>query len=340
MKKIKLGRTGLMVGRSSFGALPIQRVSFDEAKKLFLIAYENGMNLFDTARMYTDSEQKIGYAMKPVRKKIIIATKTHATDVKTFYEHLGSSLKDMQTDYIDIYQIHHPKKMPRPGDPSGIYEALLEVQKKGVVRFIGVSTHRQDVAKDTISSGLYATLQYPLNFLSNNDDIQIAQSCKKNNIGFIAMKAMSGGLLLNARASFAFLRQYDHVVPIWGVQRETELKEILELEKKPPVLNDEIWAIIKKDREELASNFCRACGYCLPCPVEIPIPMAARMSLLLRRMPWQQFMSDDWQKNMQKIEDCTECGDCKKRCPYGLDTPMLLKEMLVDYLQFKKEKNF
>ncbi len=329
-----------MVSRSSFGALPIQRVSFDEARKLLLTAFENGMNFFDTARMYSDSEQKIGYAMKPVRKKIIIATKTHATDAKTFHEHLAASLKDMQTDYIDIYQIHHPKKMPRPGDPGGLYEALLEVQTKGTVRFIGVSTHRQDVAKDTISSGLYATLQYPLNSLSNDEDIQIAQSCKKKNIGFIAMKPLSGGLLLNARASFAYLRQYNHVVPIWGVQRESELKEILELEKKPPVLNDEIWMIIKKDREELAGNFCRACGYCLPCPVEIPIPMAARMSLLLRRMPWQQFMSDDWQKNMQKIEECTECGDCKKRCPYGLDTPNLLKEMLRDYKNFKKNKEY
>ena len=327
----------MLVSRSSFGALPIQRVSFEDAKKLLLVAYANGMNFFDTARMYTDSEQKIAYALKPYRKNIIIATKTHALDTKTFYEHLEQSLKDLQTDYIDIYQLHHPKQMPDPKNDQGLYRALVRAKDKGMVRFIGVSSHRQDIAKGTISSDLYDTLQYPLNSLSNDDDVKIAQSCKPNNVGFIAMKAMSGGLLINARATFAFLRQYDHVVPIWGAQRESELKEILELEKNPPILNDEIWATIKKDRKELAENFCRACGYCLPCPVEIPIPMAARMSLLLRRMPWQQFMTEEWQKNMQRIDACTECGDCRNRCPYGLDTPNLLKAMLVDYKEFRKK---
>jgi predicted aldo/keto reductase-like oxidoreductase len=339
MEKVRLGRTGLMVSRSSFGALPIQRVSFEEAKKLLLTAYLNGMNLFDTARMYSDSEEKIGHALKPYRKEIFIATKTHATDLKTFHEHLDTSLKNMKTDYIDIYQIHHPKKLPDPNDQNGLYQALVRAKQKGVIRFIGISSHRQDITAAAISSGLYDTLQYPLNSLSDDKDIKIAQDCRDRDIGFIAMKPMSGGLLLNARASFAFLRQYSHVVPIWGVQKDSELKEILALEKRPPFLSREIRETIEKDRAELSGNFCRACGYCLPCPVEIPIPMAARMSLLLRRMPWQQFMSDDWQKNMQRIEACTECGDCKKRCPYGLDTPALLKEMLEDYLEFRKEKN-
>jgi predicted aldo/keto reductase-like oxidoreductase len=244
----------------------------------------------------------------------------------------------MQTDYIDVYQIHHPKKMPKPGDESRLYEALLEAKQKGTIRFIGISTHRQDVAAAALESGLYDTLQYPLNCLSSEADLRFSQLAKSLNVGFIAMKPMSGGLLLNAKASFAFLRQYDHVVPIWGIQRESELKEILEYEKNPPKLDKEIWKIIKKDRKELAGNFCRACGYCLPCPVEIPIPMAARMALLLRRMPWQQFMTEEWQKNMARIEDCTECGECRERCPYGLDTPELLKEMFEDYKEFRKVK--
>jgi predicted aldo/keto reductase-like oxidoreductase len=122
------------------------------------------------------------------------------------------------------------------------------------------------------------------------------------------------------------------------VQRDSELQEILALERKPPKLDKRIRAAIARDRRELAGNFCRACGYCLPCPAGIPIPMAARMSLLLRRMPWQQFMSEDWQRDMERIANCSDCGECRKRCPYGLETPVLLKNMLTDYNNFKKSK--
>jgi len=338
MEKIRLGRSNLMVSRSSFGALPIQRVSFDEAKHLFLMAYENGINFFDTARMYSDSEEKIGYALGPVRQNVVIATKTHAPDVKTFNDHLAASLKNMKTDYIDIYQIHHPKKMPRPADGTGLYEALLQAKEKGMIRFIGISSHRQDVSTAALETGLYDTLQYPLNCLSNDEDIRICQLAKKQDVGFIAMKAMSGGLLLNARATFAYLRQFDHAVPIWGIQRESELVEILGLEKDPPELDDDIRRTIERDRQDLAGDFCRACGYCLPCPANIPIPMAARMGLLLRRMPWQQFMSEEWRENMSRIEDCDECGNCREHCPYGLDTPNLLRQMLEEYKKFRKQK--
>jgi len=340
MEKIRLGRTNLMVSRSSFGALPIQRVGFDEAKKLLLMAYENGINFFDTARSYSDSEEKIAHALGPVRENIIIATKTLAKDAGTLNEQLVTSLKTLKTDYIDIYQLHNPPKLPDPNDADGLYQALVKARQKGMVRFIGISCHRQDVARGTVESGLYDTLQYPLNSLSNDEDVRICQLAKKQNVGFIAMKAMSGGLLSSCRSTFAFIRQFDHAVPIWGVQRESELKEILELEKNPPVLDDQIRAEIKKDRQELGGNFCRACGYCLPCSAKIPIPMAARMGLLLRRMPWQQFMSEEWRQNMGRIEDCEECGHCRDNCPYGLDTPNLLRQMLKDYREFRKEKGF
>lgn len=339
MEMIKFGRTNLLVSRTGFGALPIQRVGFNEARDLLLTAYDHGVNFFDTARMYTDSEEKIGYALAALRQNIIIATKTHALDVKTLEAHLTISLKNLKTDYIDIYQIHHPKKMPCPGDGVGLYEALVKAREQGKIRFIGISSHRQDVSTAALESGLYDTLQYPLNCISSDADLRISQLAKSKNVGFIAMKAMSGGLLLNARATFAYLRQFDHVVPIWGVQRLSELMEILELEKNPPVLDDEIQRIIECDRHELAENFCRACGYCLPCPAEIPIPMAARMGLLLRRMPWQQFMTEEWRQNMERIEQCTECGNCREHCPYGLDTPNLLRKMLEDYRRFRKQKN-
>ncbi len=334
MQKTRLGRTGLMVTRSSFGALPIQRISFDEAKKILLKAYKGGINFYDTARMYTDSEEKLGYAFSDIRKDIIIATKSVATDRKTLLEHLETSLKNMKTDYVDILQLHNPGVLPDPEDPESSYAGMIEAKKKGMVRFIGITNHRIKTAIQAVESGLYDTMQFPLNSISSDIDLELIEICKKKDVGLIAMKAMSGGLITNSASTFAFLRQFDNVVPIWGIQREAELDEFLQLEKNPPELTDELWEVIKKDRTELAGNFCRACGYCMPCPVGIEIPTQARISLLMRRAPYQPFLSDEFKEKMELINKCIECGQCKNHCPYSIDTPNLLKLQLQDYNEF------
>ncbi|WP_024833393.1 aldo/keto reductase [Ruminiclostridium josui] len=334
MQKTRLGRTDLMVTRSSFGALPIQRISFDDAKKILLKAYNSGINFYDTARMYTDSEEKLGYAFSDIRKDIIIATKSVATDKKTLLEHLETSLRNLKTDYVDILQLHNPDVLPDPDDPESSYAGLMEAKKKGIVRFAGITNHRIKTAVEAVESGLYDTMQFPLNSLSSDMDLEIIGLCRKKDVGLIAMKAMSGGLITNAASTFAFLRQFDNVVPIWGIQRETELDEFLELENNPPVLNDELWEVIKRDRTELAGNFCRGCGYCMPCPAEIEIPTQARISLLLRRAPYEQYLSDEFKEKMELINKCIECGSCKNHCPYGIDTPNLLKAQLQDYNEF------
>ncbi len=334
MEKTRLGRTGLMVTRTSFGALPIQRVSFDEAKKLLVKAYDNGINFFDTARGYTDSEEKIGYALAEVRKNIIIATKTFSQDKKTLFEHLETSLKNMKTDYVDILQLHNPADLSDPNDPDSTYAGLLEAKKKGMVRFIGITNHRIKTAMEAVASGLYDTMQFPLSSLSSDVDLELIEQCKKYDVGLIAMKAMSGGLITNAASTFAFLRQYENVVPIWGIQRESELDEFLSMEEQPPILDETLWKVINKDREELSGNFCRGCGYCMPCPAGIEIPMQARISLLLRRAPYQQFLQDEFRKKMDLIPECIDCGNCRDHCPYKIDTPNLLKRELENYNEF------
>lgn len=334
MQKTRLGRTGLMVTRSSFGALPIQRISFDEAKKILLKAYKGGINFYDTARMYTDSEEKLGYAFSDIRKDIIIATKSVATDRKTLLEHLETSLINMKTDYVDILQLHNPGVLPDPEDPESSYAGMIEAKKKGMVRFVGITNHRIKTAIQAVESGLYDTMQFPLNSISSDIDLELIEICKKKDVGLIAMKAMSGGLITNSASTFAFLRQFDNVVPIWGIQREAELDEFLQLEKNPPELTDELWEVIKRDRTELAGNFCRACGYCMPCPVGIEIPTQARISLLMRRAPYQPFLSDEFKEKMELINKCIECGQCKNHCPYSIDTPNLLKLQLQDYNEF------
>ena len=334
---IKLGRTGLMVSASSFGALPVQRVSMDEAKKLLRIAYDGGINYFDTANAYSDSEEKIGEALSDVRHNIIISTKSGASDKATLLKHIELSLRRMKTDYIDILQLHNPGTLPDPEDPDSLYGGLLEAQKKGWIRFIGITNHRNQLAWDAVLSGKYDTLQFPFSSISDEKDIALAELARDHDMGFIAMKGLAGGLITNARTTFAFMKQHPWVVPIWGIQRESELQEFLELEKNPPAYDEEMKQLIARDRAELAGNFCHGCGYCQPCPVGIPIQNAARMSLLLRRSPYQSWLTDEMNAEMMKIENCLHCGACASRCPYGLDTPRLLAENLADYKQFRAE---
>ncbi|RHM61704.1 aldo/keto reductase [Coprobacillus sp. AF33-1AC] len=336
METVKLGKTGIEVNKNGFGALPVQRVNKEEAKVILQKAYQNGINFFDSARAYSDSEEKIGYALSDVRSQIIIATKTMATTVEQFWQDLNTSLACLKTDYIDIYQFHNPSFCPKPGDGTGLYEAMLEAKKQGKIKHIGITNHGLKVAHEAVESGLYKTLQFPFNYLASEEEHELVRLCKEKNVGFICMKALSGGLITRSDVAYAYLAQYDHVLPIWGIQKERELDEFLSYQTQPPVINEEIKAVIQKDQEELAGQFCRGCGYCMPCPQGIVINQCARMSLMLRRAPTSGWLSSKWQEEMKKIENCVHCGKCKQHCPYHLDTPELLKKNLEDYKTFIK----
>lgn len=331
MVTVTLGKTGIVTNKNGFGALPIQRVSDEEAVKLLRKAYEGGMIFFDTARFYTDSEHKIGLAFEGMRDKIYIATKTAATTAEDFWKDLGISLDSLKTDYVDLYQFHNPSFCPKPGDGTGLYEAMLEAREKGMVRHIGITNHRLKVALEAVQSGLYETLQFPFCYLASREDMELLGECAKAGMGFIAMKALSGGLITNSRAAYAFMAQYENVLPIWGIQREKELDEFLSYIENPPVMTEDIRELIEKDKQELQGEFCRGCGYCMPCPVGIEINNCARMSLLLRRSPSELQLTKEVQEKMMKIENCLNCGKCKSKCPYHLNTPELLKKNLSDY---------
>jgi aryl-alcohol dehydrogenase-like predicted oxidoreductase len=334
MEKIRLGKTELYVTRTSFGALPIQRVDFETAKRILRKAYDAGINYFDTAYVYSDSEDKIGYALSDVRDKIIISTKVWAEDHDGAMEQLTTSLKRLKTDYIDLIQFHNPAKLGDPDDPNSAYAAMVEAKKKGYVRHIGITNHRLAVAQQAIESGNYETLQFPFSYLSTDAELDLARRCRNADMGFIAMKALCGGLLTNARAVRAFFAQHDNVVPIYGIQSENELNQWLELENNVPEYDDKIRTVIEKDRQQLGGEFCRGCGYCMPCPAGIEINNAARMNMLLRRSPYKQYMTKEYYEKMHKIDQCLQCGKCKSKCPYGLDTPKVLKYMLKDYEEF------
>ena len=340
MDKVRLGKTGIEVPKNAFGALPVQRVTLEEAVRLLRKAYDGGMRFFDTARFYTDSEVKLGAAFDGMREKVYIATKTGATTAEQFWKDLQTSLSNLRTDYVDLYQFHNPSFCPKPGDGTGLYEAMLEAKDKGMVRHIGITNHRLNIAMEAIQSGLYETLQFPFCYLSTEKDLELVEACKQADMGFIAMKALSGGLITNAKAAYAYLAQFDNVLPIWGIQRERELDEFLSFMNNPPAMDEEIKGIIEEDRGELLGEFCRGCGYCMPCPVGIEINNCARMSLMLRRAPSKAWLTESWQEKMKLIEKCLHCGKCKGKCPYGLDTPTLLEKNYQDYKEILAGKAF
>lgn len=340
MQQVVLGKTGIAAHKNGFGALPIQRISMEAAVALVRRAHQGGMNFFDTARFYTDSEEKLGEAFAGMRDEIYLATKTMALTAEDFWQQLEESLKALKTDYVDLYQFHNPPFCPKPGDGSGLYEAMLEAKRQGKIRHIGITNHRLAVAEEAVASGLYETLQFPFSYLSSEKELELVRSCQQAGMGFLAMKALAGGLITNSAAAYAFMSQFAHVLPIWGIQRETELDEFLSCQEQEPELMGALKDIIDQDRKELQGEFCRGCGYCMPCPAGIEINNCARMSLLIRRAPSEAQLTEEMQAKMRKIADCQHCGKCKKKCPFGLDTPALLEKNYKDYMEILAGKPY
>jgi predicted aldo/keto reductase-like oxidoreductase len=328
-----LGRTGLTVGRTGFGGIPIQRISYDESTEILRYAYDNGVTLYDTAHGYSTSQERIGIALGGVRHRIVIATKSPAAAPEDIVKNLDNSLKMLKTDYIDVYQVHGPSFVPRPGGEDGVYDCFQKARQQGKIRHIGISAHKKHLAKEAVLSGLYDTLQYPFSYLSSGEELELAELCKKHNVGILGMKGLCGGLLTNIKGAFAFLRQYPNIVPIWGIQKLSEIQEFIGYENSPPPMDEALEASIDADKRELAGSFCRGCGYCLPCPAGIPISLAARITFLLGRSVKENFFTPEWKQNMDNINKCTNCGHCIANCPYELDVPALLKQQLAGYLE-------
>lgn len=326
---MKLGKTNLEVNKNGFGALPIQRRNYAESIEILKTAYDNGIDFYDTARFYTDSESKLGCAFEDVRENIYIASKTGMESVEEFWRDLETSLKELKTDYLDLYQFHNISFCPKEEDD--LYKAMIKAKQEGKINHIGITTHKITIAHEALDSGLYETLQYPFSYLSGAEELQLVEKCRQLDVGFIAMKAMGGGLLKQSKTSYAYINQFDNVLPIWGIQHLSELEEFLSY-PNDLLLDDETKKIIENDKKELGDNFCRGCGYCMPCPEDINISLCARMSLWIRRFPTEPNLDEKTQEIMKKTLDCIECYECVDNCPYELDIPELLKENYDDYI--------
>ena len=333
MKSITLGSTGITAPQNGFGALPLQRDDMDTAVRILRRAVDGGMTFFDTARAYSDSEEKLGRAFSEggLRNRLFIATKTMAKTPEGFWRDLETSLTKLKTDHVDIYQFHQTTEVYQPGDGTGMYECMLKAKEQGKILHIGVTAHRIGVAEALVDTGLYETLQYPFSYLASDREKALSARCLEKNMALIAMKGLAGGLINRADAAMAFMTEYDNVMPIWGIQRERELEEFLRFMTDTPVMDEEKRAFIESERRELSGDFCRGCGYCMPCPKGIQINNCARMSLMLRRAPSSAWLNDYWQTEMARIEECVHCYQCSHKCPYELDTPALLERNLADY---------
>ena len=328
MEKMRLGNTGILATRTAFGVLPLQRRSRDDAVRILRRAYDAGINYYDTARGYTDSEEKIGLAFDGMRHDVYIATKSGARDAKSLREQLETSLGMLRTDYVDLFQFHN--YMPT--------DELLEVArgfvKEGKARHVGLTLHARGTALEAVASGKFETLQFPFSSISDEEDAALVKSCEAAGMGFIAMKAMAGGLIRDVEANFAFIRSFGSVLPIWGVQHMEELEQFIRLDAAPPELDAARLASIEADKAELCGQFCRGCGYCMPCPVGIELSMVCRMDLLLGRAVAANFLTPEWRAKMAMAANCLDCRACAARCPYHLKPYELARRQLSYYESF------
>ncbi|MBQ3076891.1 MAG: aldo/keto reductase [Clostridia bacterium] len=332
MEKMRLGRTGIMASRVAFGCLPLQRRPVEETTRLLRHAYDKGINYYDTARMYSDSEEKIGIALADVRKDIVIATKSHHFTAAGIREDLETSLRLLKTDYVDVLQVHNPPFCPKPGGEDGVYDELLKAKQEGKLLHIAITNHREHVAREAIESGLYDLLQFPFAYLSSESELKLKDDCVAADMGFVAMKPFGGGVMQHGSAVYHFFSGHPDVLPIYGMQHMWELEEMLGYIDNPPDAAA-AEAIIAADRAELKGNFCRNCGYCLPCPMDIRVDMVMRSYYNLRRMPVSQLMNEEWRKMMEDTKTCIECGACASRCPYELNPPSRFPALYEDYME-------
>ena len=334
MEKVRFGKTELMASKVAFGGIPIMRVSKGTAIKLIRETVDLGINFIDTAHGYADSEEKIGASLKEMkREELIIATKSPASDKKTFNEHLDLSLKRLSTDYIDIMQLHNIgsiEKREACFAPGGAYDGLQEAVKTGKVRFPGFSTHSLELCIEIMKSGKFVSVQFPFNFIDDAAAKQAIPLAKELDIGFIAMKPMGGGRLDNAGLAFRYLMQFDNIIPDPGIEKIEEIREIAQLIKDKPSFAAEDREAIEKLRVEFGVTWCHRCDYCQPCTQGIDISWVLSTVSCEKRFTLERF-KQMLGPSIEKAKTCIECGQCVVRCPYHLEVPSLIMENIALY---------
>lgn len=340
MKKVRFGKTNLQVSKIAFGGIPIQRLSESEAVAVVRGCIDLGVNFIDTANGYTTSEERIGLAIKGMKRDdLIIATKSGARDKKTFLEHLDLSLQRMGIDYIDVHQLHgisSDDAYDQVMGPGGSSEGLESAIKAGKVRFPAFSSHNMPTAIKLMKTEKFAATQLPFNFVDVEALDEAIPLAKKLDMGFIAMKPFGGGLLDNATLAIKYLAQFDNIVPDPGIETLAEMQEIAKISNANEPLTAAELAQIEQIKKEMSGIWCHRCDYCLPCPQSISISLTLNSGTMMKRMPFAR-THEIVNPAIEKAKTCIDCRACVGRCPYDLDVPNLLKERVQGWDKYVSE---
>ena len=338
MRRIRLGKSGLMATQVGLGGIPIQRLSEDEAIAVVKGCLDLGLNFIDTSRAYTTSEERIGKAIAGRRDEVIIATKSLARDRATLLADLEVSLRLLGVEAIDLYQLHNvssKEDYQHVIGPGGALEGALEAQRSGKVKHIGITSHTLDVAKGAVQSGLFETILFPLNFVAREPGEELYPLAMACDVGFIVMKPLAGGMLDNARLAFKYLLQFPDAVCVPGVERVQQMEEIVRIVSEPAALTNAEQQEMDRVRKELGDRFCRRCQYCQPCPQGISINFLMIAESMWKRMPLSEFLKSYATQVEKAATDCEKCGECEDKCPYGLPIREMLDEAIALYRREK-----
>ncbi len=334
MRQIRLGQTNLMVPEVGFGGIPIQRLAHQGAVDVVQHCIDLGVTFLDTAHGYGTSEERIGEAIRGHREGLILATKSPARDAEGFRQQMELSFQRLQVDYIDLFQFHNvsdERSYEQIMAPNGPYDVACQARDQGRIGHLGITSHTLDLALEFARCGHFETLMFPFNFVTSEPASELISLCRQNDVGFIAMKPMGGGLLSDATLSFKYLRQWPDILPLVGIERQEEMDEIVGILKGDTELTADERSRIAALREEMGDQFCRRCGYCQPCPQGINITVMMTLKSWAQRMPPEQIYGAWGQELVATAETCIDCGDCEERCPYHLPIREIMDDVIPWY---------
>ncbi|MBR2651084.1 MAG: aldo/keto reductase [Clostridia bacterium] len=324
-----LGKSGLKISRLGFGGIPIQKTDAETTRTLIRELVENGVNFIDTARAYTVSEEYLGYALRGVRDRFVLATKSMARTREGMASDIDTSLKHLQTDYIDLYQIHNPS--PKDFDAvmaeGGALEALLSAREAGKIGHIGITLHSVELFQSAIELPWVETVMFPYNIVETQGE-ELIKACAERNIGFICMKPLAGGAIDDPEVALRFIALNPYVdVVIPGMADVGEIRQNVAVISDTSPLSEAENKKISEIKDLLGTGFCRRCNYCAPCTVGINIPSMFLFEGYYSRYDLKEWASARYEGQAKHASDCIGCGVCEARCPYNLPIREMLKKV-------------
>lgn len=323
-----LGKTNMKVNRVGFGGIPIQRITQEETNKVINELIDKNVNFIDTARAYTISEEYIGNAIEGKREKFFIATKSMARDYESMKQDIEISLKNLKTDYIDLYQIHNlkPEEYKTIFDENKAYKALLEAKEEGKIKYIGIASHSLETIEKSIGDEKFSTIQFPYNIIEDQAD-EVFKKANKKDIGIIVMKPLAGGAIDDAKLAIKYILSKDYIdVVIPGMESIEQVRENVSVLQDTNITKDDELKI-QEIRNIMGKRFCRRCEYCLPCPLKINIPQNFLLEGYYARYNLKDWAKERYKSLEVKASACVECGLCETKCPYELPIREMLKEV-------------